>query len=299
MSTTRNIIDAKLTDTSFTFNGKITNFSIDKLFINIWRNPLKVDDLRKIFVTAQLKNSKGNNAIIINSVPLFLLAKLSDYKSGFGIAVDGDLAYWQSIAVDLGNIVLEGDDELDVVITGSGLSSPTSSSDKIEGDLVVFGYDNVIGAEQIICYEYVQGSATQTYQQTNASEVYLNLSIGTSEGSHAPSNANVIAVNDFFGRNTITEIEATTIASVQAQSGDLVYFGLVWTDSTGLTQDMSFKVPVAGEEFLVVKRWFDVSRLGMGQQSVIDYADYIEHVQRTDSNKYKCLQYESTLNNIG
>ena len=285
MSQTRNVITATLSATSsFSFNGKITNFSCDSLAFALTANgssPAVVSDadLAKIVVRVQLKNSKGSNAIVINSVPARVLAKLSDMLGGWGVNSSDK---YGAFGVDLGNIVLDGDDELDVTITGSGLSQ--------QYGITVFGVDAVVGAERIMLYDYVKGSATQTYQQVDASRVYLCL-----DEDAVPSDVNTIAVNDYYGRNIITENEAIAIGAIVSQSGDADNFGLIWSDDTGLTQDMSFKVASDSESFLVVRRFFDVNRLGMGQQSVIDYADYLGYIQRTNSSKYKCLQYVSKL----
>lgn len=286
MSQTRGVINSTLPATSsFSFNGKITNFSCDSLMFAVIANGSSATavsnaDLAKIIVRVQLKNSKGSNAIVINSVPARVLAKLSDMLGGWG---ENGSDKYGAFGVNLGNIVLDGDDELDITITGSDLSQQYAIS--------IFGVDAVVGAEKIYLYDYVKGSATQTYQQVDAEKVYLCL-----DDDAVPSDANTIAVNDYYGRNIITENEAIAIGAVIAQSGDADNFGLVWADDTGLTQDMSFKVASDSETFLVVRRFFDVNRLGMGQQSIIDYADYLGYIQRTNASKYKCLQYEAKLN---
>ena len=282
MSQTRNVISASLPATSnFSFNGKITNFSCDSLMFSCSAESAITNvDLSKIIVRVQLKNSLGSNAICVNSVPAVILAKLSDFLQGWG--VNGSDKYG-AFEVDLGNIVLEGDDELDVVISGSGLSQAINFS--------VFGFDHVVGAEIIKLYDYVEGSSTQTYQQVDASQVYLML-----DDDVIASESTTIAVNDFFGRNIVTENEAIAIGAITAQSGDADNFGLIWSDDTGFTQDMSFKAGSDSEKFLVVRRFFDVNRLGLGQESVIDYANYLANIQRTNINKYRCLQYAAKLN---
>lgn len=281
MSQTRNVFVETLPATgNFNFNGKITNFSCDSLVFTLSGAAAVSDaDLSKIVIRAQLKNSKGSNAIVINSVPARILAKLSDYLGGWG--VNGSDKYG-AFAVDLGNIVLEGDDELDVIVNGTGLSQAY--------DLSVFGYDTKIGAEKIYLYDFVKGSPTQTYQQVDAMAAYLSL-----PDDQVASDSNSIAVTDYFGRNIITENEAVGLGAVMAQSGDCDNFGLIWSDDTGLTQDMSFKVAAEGEDFLVVRRFFDINRLGMGQQGVIDFSDYLAFIQRTNSVKYRCLQYAAKL----
>ena len=140
----------------------------------------------------------------------------------------------------------------------------------------------------------IRNAGTQVYQQVDAAAVFVALPEGV-----VPSDTNSIAVNDYFGRNIVTENEAICLGAASAQSGDWDNFGLVWSDDTGFTQDMSFKASSDNEDFLVLRRFFDVNRLGMGQQSVINKADYLAFVKRTNATKYKCLQYAAKLSNIG
>ncbi len=285
MSQTRNAIRVSLPATdSFSHNGKITNFSCDSIDFSLSAAAaLTLVDFDKIIVRVQLKNSKGSNAIIVNSVPLGLLARYSDYIQGWGINSEDK---YGAISIPVGNIILEGDDELDISLSGSGLSQAMAVS--------VFGYDYKVGPEMIFLYDYVDASATQVYQQVDAAAVFVALPDGV-----VPSDTNSIAVNDYFGRNIVTENEAICLGAASAQSGDWDNFGLVWSDDTGFTQDMSFKASSDNEDFLVLRRFFDVNRLGMGQQSVINKADYLAFVKRTNATKYKCLQYAAKLSNIG
>ena len=282
MSQVRNAFIAEFAATNaFSMNGKLTNFSCDSLnFAISGASAVTLADLAEMIVRVQLKNSKGSNAIIINSVPLSLLAKYSDSIQGWGVNSEDK---YGAISIPVGNIVLEGDDELDITISGSGLSQAYTVS--------VFGYDYKTGAERILLYDYVDASATQVYQQVDALAVYVSIAEGT-----VPSDTSSIAVNDYFGRNIITEGEAIALGTAMSQSGDWDNFGLVWSDDTGLSQDMSFKASTDDEEFLVIRQFFDVNRIGMGQQSVIDFADYLSFIKRTNPTKYKCLQYVAKLN---
>lgn len=280
MYQTRNCIDSSLPATDkISVNGKITNFSCDKLvFAFSASGAVTGDDLAKVICRVQLKNSKGANAICVNSVPAKILAKLSDFMGGWGVNADDK---YGAFAVDLGNVVLEGDDELDIVVTAEGLSQAYA--------LTVFGVDQIVGAERIMLYDFIDASATQTYQQVDACSVYLSLA-----DSAVPSSKS-ISVNDYFGRNIITQNEAIATGAVMAHSGDVDNFGPIWMDSTGLTQDMSFKASDDAEEYLVVRRFFDSSRIGMGQQSVIDFANYLAYIKRVNPSKYQCLEYTRKL----
>ena len=248
MSQTRTIAKGVFAATgAFSVNGKLTNFSLDNLIFAVTASasasPSAVSDadLAKMVVRVQLKNSKGANAIIINSVPLNILARYSDYIAGWG---SNDSDKFGGIAVPVGNIVVDGD----------------------------------------------EGSATQTYQQVDALAVYLALAEGST-----PSDSNSIAVNDFYGRNIITELESMALGAALARSGDFDDFGPVWADDTGLSQNMSFKASSDNEMFLVVRRFFDIQRMGLGQQSVIDFTNLLQDIQRTNPDKYKILQYTAKL----
>lgn len=286
MSQTRTIAKGVFAATgAFSVNGKLTNFSLDNLIFAVTASasssPSAVSDsdLAKMVVRVQLKNSKGANAIIINSVPLNILARYSDYIAGWG---SNDADKFGGIAVPVGNIVVDGDDEIDVTISGTGLSQEYTVS--------VFGYDYLVGPEKILLFDFVDASATQTYQQVDALAVYLALAEGST-----PSDSNSIAVNDFYGRNIITELESMALGAALARSGDFDDFGPVWADDTGLSQNMSFKASSDNEMFLVVRRFFDIQRMGLGQQSVIDFTNLLQDIQRTNPDKYKILQYTAKL----
>ena len=285
MSQTRSAIVASLPATNaFSENGKITNFSCDCLFLTLsGAAAVAAADLGRIVVRVQFKNSKGNNAIVVNSVPLIILAKYSDYIGGWG---ENSSDKYGSVMIPVGNICLEGDDELDITISGTGLSQAYS--------LAVFGWDTYIGAEKVLMYDYVAASASQTYQQVDALAVYMALG-----DLSIPSDSVTIAVSDYFGRNIITENEAIGIGAALARSGDWDDFGCVWSDDTGLSQDMSFKAGSSSELFLIIRRFFDSSRLGVGQKSVIDYADYLKYIKQHNPVKYQCLQYAAKLDMAG
>lgn len=286
MSQTRTVVNQVLAATSaFNVNGKLTNFSLDTIVFSVTASasssPAAISDadLAKIIVRVQLKNSKGSNAIIINSVPLNILARYSDYIAGWGT---NSTDKFGGIAVPVGNIVVDGDDEIDVTLSGSALTQELTVS--------VFGYDYLVGPEKILLFDFVDASATQTYQQVDALAVYMALSEGA-----VPSSANSIAVNDFYGRNIITELESMALGASMARSGDYDDFGPIWCDDTGLSQNMSFKASSDSEMFLVIRRFFDIQRLGMGQQSVIDFTNLLSDIQRSNPDKYKMLQYEAKL----
>ena len=136
------------------FYGKVQNFSLDSVIIYIKKASTAIteSDLEKITVNGSLKNSKGDNVILINNIPLSLLADYSDYKGGWSAnSVDNSGA----IKLDLGNIILEGNDEVNLSFSCATPGEATT--------LYVFGYDSFIGPEQIITYDHVIAQATQHY----------------------------------------------------------------------------------------------------------------------------------------
>lgn len=254
------------------FYGKVQNFSLDSVIIYIKKASTAIteSDLEKITVNGSLKNSKGDNVILINNIPLSLLADYSDYKGGWSAnSVDNSGA----IKLDLGNIILEGNDEVNLSFSCATPGEATT--------LYVFGYDSFIGPEQIITYDHVIAQATQHYTFNDVIDVFAKIA--------SPSESAMIAVDDFYGRNQIAETEVVALGAAQGRAENFDNFGVVFHDETGLTQSVGITTGSANERLLVQKRFFDETRIGNAQKSYIDAAALLNHIKQNNSNKYRCL----------
>ena len=75
--------------TSLSGSARLTNFNPDRfIFIVSGTSAITKDDLKKIKVTANFKNSVGSGLAICNNLPLDLVANYSDYQRLFELMMD-------------------------------------------------------------------------------------------------------------------------------------------------------------------------------------------------------------------
>lgn len=276
MSETRRFVSTTVPVTAGSAYGKVMNFSLDSLVIYLKSQTegtkINKADLAKMILNVSLKNSRGDNVILINNIPLDIISNFSDYKGGWSVNSVDEVG---AMLIDLGNIVLEGNDEVNLTISWSaGLSTAY--------DLDIFGLDSVIGKEQIVTYDYVIAQATQQYTFNNVMDVYSQID--------NPSSGVSIAIDDFYGRNQLTEVQVVSLGACLGRAEDFDNFGVVWHDETGLTQSVGITAGSNAEKFLIRKRFFDKSRIGLGQTSLVKAENLLKNIKETDSVKYACLK---------
>ena len=111
--------------TSLSGSARLTNFNPDRfIFIVSGSTAITKDDLKKIKVTANFKNSVGSGLAICNNLPLDLVANYSDYHYGFGLLGDDTKG---AFALDLGKYILKADDEITISVSTSSTLSQSLS----------------------------------------------------------------------------------------------------------------------------------------------------------------------------
>lgn len=260
--------------TALSGSARLTNFNPDKLIFTVrGTSAVTKEDLNKIVVTLNFKNSVGSGLAVTNNLPLKIIANMNDYNYGFGL-LGSDLT--ACFALELGKYILKSDDEITINISTVGTLSQALS-------LYVVAMDSFVGKEQLISWKYIKASATQAYQESGVLEVY-----GQIEDA---SDSVFITVDDFYGSNNMTELAVCAIGSALGSAEDYDGFGIVFHDPTGMTQPVTVRAGSDNEE-LLFKEWnFDVNRLGfetVDDQSVLLLAKSIAEGNPTKS---KCLAY--------
>lgn len=260
--------------TSLMGSARLTNFNPDKLIFTVrGESAVTKEDLDRILVTLNFKNSVGSGLAVTNNLPLKIVANMNDYLYGFGLLGDDKTACF---ALELGKYILKSDDEVTLNISTVGTLSQALS-------LYVIAMDSFVGKEQLISWKYIKASATQAYQESGVLDVF---------GQIKDASENVfITVDDFYGSNNMTELAVCAIGSALGSAEDYDGFGLVFHDPTAMTQPVTVRAGSDNEE-LLFKEWnFDVNRLGfesVDDQSVLLLARSIAEGNPT---KAKCLEY--------
>lgn len=309
--------------------------------------------LNKIKVNAYLKNADGKDITLVNNVPLHDLLMLSDYSGNsdysdalvfdylkyltFGNAkalvseseadkirdrvhygILSDVMPRFSISLNLGKVILTGDDKLTLSITGS-LPVPrifkevdvTVGSEKKKGYVIVgadsddsgftgvpfvfdvFADDSLKSSEVLLTYNHVKGLDSQRFNFKNSYDLY---GIGETDST--------LYVHDAFGENPVTvsgELCKARCVGMQGALGgyfgagistaypDYPPFASLWHDNTGWSQDISFTT-VNEMDFLVVGESFHPERAGKEEKDVRDFAGYYASIETADADKWAVLQ---------
>lgn len=270
---TRDILSLQ-SSTNLQGSARLTNFSPNLICFKIsGSSAVTKDDLRKILISTNFKNSVGSGVAITNNCPLDMLADLTDYELGFGLLGDDKTV---AIALPVGKYVLKSDDEITFNISTEGTLSQGLS-------LYMFAVDNFIGKEQMLNYKFVKCSATQVYQEPNVLSVYGQFT--------NPSDTIFMTVSDFFGSNNISESACATMGAILGHAEDYDNFGVVFHDRTGLSQNISVRSG-SDNERLLMKCWvFDEKRLGYAVDSMNDVSLLANSIKNNDAVKYKCVSY--------
>jgi hypothetical protein len=223
----------------------------------------------RLYVT--LKNSLGDDINIVSAV-VGDLFKLSDYAGGFSAKLHNDAEGKYYAYIPLGNIMLEGEDSLEVSFsyTGHATAVYTVRLDAIDIEQ---------GNEYILGYDSVSGNGDSRYFRDVAA-VYLT----------SPSTGAMFKCQDQMkGSNTVLDHVAVAIANELGQLEQREDFGLVWQDGSGLSQNLSITIP-QGADVLVVRRYFPVERIERkSNQAAVQYQQLLEKIRVESPEKFHYL----------
>lgn len=260
--------------TSLSGSARLTNFNPDRfIFVVSGATAVTKADLKKIKVTANFKNSVGSGLAICNNLPLDLVANYSDYHYGFGLLGDDTKG---AFALDLGKYILKADDEITISVSTSDTLSQSLS-------MYIIAMDSYVGKEKLLTYKYIDASATQAYQESGVVAVYGQIS--------EPSESVFMTVDDFYGSNNISELAVAGIGASLGSAEDFDNFGILFNDSTGLTQPVTVRAGSDREEFLIVVWNFDVNRLGFATADLNNVQLLAQSIRQSNPTKSKCLEY--------
>lgn len=297
-----------------------------------------------IKVNAFLKNSDGKDITLVNNVPLNDLLMLSDYSGNSDYSDSILLDYVRSskwvngknlgsvseiekriygvyddlpkfsIALNLGKVILTGDDKLTISITGAvpvprtfkEVSINVGSETKKGYDVVlaekeaempmvfdIFADDSLKASEVLLTYNHVKGLDSQRFNFKNSYDLY---GIGETDST--------LYVHDAFGENPVCVSGELCKARCVGQQGAMSTFSVgdagvdvpfyppfasLWHDNTGWSQDISFTT-VNEMDFLVVGESFHPERAGKEEKDVRDFAGYYASIETSDADKWAVLQ---------
>ena len=260
--------------TTLSGSARLTNFNPDKILfiINSATAPTKAE-LAKILCTLNFKNSVGSGIAITANLPLDIVANLNDYLYGFGLLGSDKTCCF---VLDIGKYCLRADDEITFnIATSTALTNAAS--------LTIKALDTKIGKEQLISYKYIAAQASQAYQQADVLSVFAQI---------ASASDNVfITVDDFFGSNNISELAVAGIGSALGSAEDFDSFGVVFDDSTLLSQPVTVRAGSSNEQ-LLFKVWnFDANRIGFERTEYQSAKMFANSIRQGNPSKYKCLNY--------
>lgn len=226
-------------------SGKLTNFEVDGLLFDLKCSgaSLTLAHFDGMIVNATLRSSKGKDLNIMSGVRMSDLLKLSDFCGGLSQVTQGvGNPVRHAAYVSLGNIILEGDDSLDVTVNlplhaTVVIDLQLSACDLVKMNENIKGYETLIGngSEILVkdCNAIYHCSAETGYQ----------INVSDQERSYVISDRQAIASGISIG---------------QLEKYD--DFGIVYTDGTGLSQDVRVKIE-SGKYELATKSYFPVERM--------------------------------------
>jgi len=227
-------------------------------------------DLMKVKVSVTMKNSKGNDILPINNVPLLYFFHLSDFLGGYAWNVADQLS---SAYVALGNYILQGDDSMTVTLSGAGLSASVTGS--------VYAIDDKVGPEQCLIYEYVEGQNTLEFSERAVHAIYM-------KSDDETTTPHSLTIRDFYGSENIDGLAVLAMGAALGKAETWLGFGPLWTDKTGLTQDVRFST-FTGQGFLVCREEFLKSRIGSEQKTIQDTANLLTFYASNEADRYAVL----------
>jgi hypothetical protein len=269
----QNIITGSVGTAAARLNGRITNFKPDGLLVRLMvggtAHAWAVFD--SVVVDATMRNSRGGDINVFSNVRLSDLFKLSDFLGGFSAtSKTGAGEYY--IYVPLGKLVLSGDDSLEVSVSFPGHATATYG-------VRVTAVDNSRNAENVKGYESVTGSGLEVFMK-DVNAAYL---MDAADGSTFP-----------FKDQEYSEIpedyDAVSYANAVGETEQGVGIGILYEDTTKLSQDLRIKVPT-GKHVFFVKSFFPVDRVTAAAAQVsFDVSKVVGSIEVVSPDKHKYLK---------
>lgn len=212
--------------------------------------------LDKINVECSLNNPRGESVQLIKGCTVAQLFALSDISDGCGGSESLKKGHVY-FSVMLGNIVLTGDDHIDI-----GLSCTSAINTTIN----VFASDDYKGQEFIFKYDGLKSMSGQNYTCNMTSELYC---FGTSATS--------LILKDYFGEQQIPVdgAIARTIIDGKIENSNYLNVSKVYADTTNVGMKVSFD-GIDDLRFIAIEHVYVSGRESLASVEVKKVQNYLD-----------------------
>jgi len=262
---TQNVFTATLTDQVTSWSGVIKNMSPDALYFYLAKTggtgPITKAWLDIIKLNIMVKDSKGVDFYCAKNLRLSDAQEISDFEGGTARSDTDTLTCFK---IDLGNIILSGEDEMMITLDAKG--HPTASTIYT---CIVDLFDQVEGPEKPFCYESYIGTGNNISLPETLAAFY--------HGAAALGNS--FSVDDGRNNYNITDTQAVVNANTNGRMETIKNFGLLYVDGFGLGVDLYLNAPNAvqmSRRMLVVKPDRATRKAAEWQQMVADKASKVQ-----------------------
>ena len=268
------------TSSSLDVNGFCfdVSFTVPESYTGKW------DFLKSIYINIALRlggNTSGTQLALVSNVPLFDLLMYSDFIAGVTMrSTDFTAGSKARISgyIDIGFFTMGSRDALDVSIS--------------VGTPVQFNVSMAINA----VYRKTLKASIATYntcKPTGADSPYTNVLQIFYCGDNNELNDNAV-IRDELGTKTVNIEDAIAYTNSCGQFEFFERFGMLWEDTFGLSQDVSFRVPIiSGDNVptVLVKRMEFVDGLLSSnyEQSMAELGNLKAKIRENDPVKYNYL----------
>ena len=245
---------------SRTLTGKLTNCDVDGLIFSVKTSGTDVTRAHfdSVIVNATLRVAGGDDLNIVAGCRMSDLLKMSDYMGGLSMVQLGDAIGEEAAYLPLGKIVISGDDILEIQI-------------QVPGDATMVQLWNVGACDFVKAYESITGYETVP---GNGSEILFKAA-HTVYLTSAYTGAQ-IAVTDQERSYIIDDHLAAAYANATGKFEKWEDFAGLWSDGSGLGQDVRIKVP-SGAYALVVKGFAIKNRQAKKDKEIEEKVKSIEN----------------------
>ncbi len=271
----RNIATASVNTTAVKTPIKISKFQPDAILfdVKIGGTGYTPELLKEHKLNATFRTEKSDDVNNIDGLNMYHIFCLSDVLGGQSVVLEGDSVTRISALIPIGNLILDGEDVVDLSLELGGHSTATF---EYNIDMI----DVVQEPEKIIGYEAVDGNGTEILFK-NVSDVYI---FGIPSGKS-------ISVQDHEGSYYISDYSAVALLNASKETEKRISdMGIIYQDSLGITQDVRVKVPT-GFTALAVKQYFQKDRIGTKNAELARRRQNIaDAVKNTNREKYDFLK---------
>lgn len=267
------------TNSSLDVNGFLVDiwFTVPEDYAGKW------DFLNDWYLNISYRVGTGNGTqlALVSNVSLYDLLSYSDYIAGVSMSGTDFTAGKEariSGFIDAGFFKMGSRDALDVSLSLASLPTITT------------GVNFAVSA----VFNRVQGNVLYTYSSakptgsdspfTNVLEIYY-------VGNDQRLNDNAV-IRDQIGTKTVNVEDAIALSNAVGRFEFFTRFGQIWSDTYGLSQDISMRVPnTVGGSIFIKRMEFNVDLLvNNADETLAEREALVATIRATDSSKYEYLR---------